>query len=95
MDPEQPQISPIVIVALLRRIFSSPDALRVCDSDMDIYETIQYLELLEKQRTRRIKALERRGGSVGAEFIKTSNNTFARYKFALTGIKYWVYPLFI
>ena len=59
---------------------------------MYIHETIEYLELLEKQRTRRIIALERRGGSIGAEFIKTSQSVFARYTFALTGLKYWVCP---
>lgn len=57
---------------------------------MYIHETIDYLELLEKQRMKRIKALERRGGTVGAEFIKTSNNALARYNFAVIGIKYWV-----
>jgi hypothetical protein len=57
---------------------------------MYIHETIEYLELLEKQRTKRIKALERRGGSMGAEFIKTSPSVYARYIFALIGLKYWV-----
>jgi hypothetical protein len=57
---------------------------------MYIYETLEYLELLEKQRTRRIKALERRGGSIGADFIKTSPGVYTRYIFALTGLKYWV-----
>lgn len=80
--------TPIVIVALLKRIFSIPSSLKACDPDMCVHETIEYLELLEKQRTKRIKALERR--SIGAEFIKTSPSVYARYIFALTGVKYWV-----
>jgi hypothetical protein len=57
---------------------------------MCVEKTIEYLEDVEKLRTKRIKALEKRGGPLVAEFLKTSNNMHTRYKYALTGIKYWV-----
>jgi hypothetical protein len=89
---DQPQHSPIVLVHLLKRIFSAPDAFRACNVDYGIHVTIEYLELLEKQRIRRINALEKRGGPVVAQYLKASSSMQARYNFALSGVKFWVHP---
>ena|SRR5437762_2382347 len=87
-DPEHSQIPPIVIAALLRRIFSIPNPLCACDSDMYIHDTLAYLELLEQHRAKRVKVLERREGSIAAEFIKTSHNVHTNVTFVVTDLKY-------
>ena len=90
--PDQPQIPPTLIIALLRRIISHQnDPAKVCGADTDILETIDYLDLLEQQRTKRIKALENRGGPLVADFLKTATVAQNRYNFALVGIKMWVH----
>jgi len=90
-NPDQPQIPPTLIIALLRRIISHQnDPAKVCGADMDILETIEYLELLEHHRTKRIKALENRGGPLVADFLRTAGVAQNRYNFALVGLKMWV-----
>ena len=88
----QPAVTPAVIVALLRRIFISPESLRACSPDMNIHETLHYLETLEKQRARRVKALERRGGAEAQKYMKLSRNALARYNYIVNGLKLWVPP---
>lgn len=88
--PDQPQIPPTVLIALLHRIFSHPNSKDICDVDHGILETIDYLELLETQRLKRMKALEKRGGTLVSDLLKTSAITLSRYNFSLICIKYWV-----
>ena len=90
LAPDQPQIPPIALIALLQRIVSSPDSIKACDPDADIYTTLEYLELLEAQRLKRIKAIATRGSSLTAEVTRTSKVAQSRYAFALTSLKYWV-----
>jgi len=90
-NPDQPQIPPTLIIALLRRIISHQnDPAKVCGADMDILDTIKYLELLEHHRTKRIKALENRGGPLVVDFLRTATTAQNRYNFALVGLKLWV-----
>jgi hypothetical protein len=88
--PDQPPLSPIVLIALLKRIFEHSDSLNVCTADSDIDTTIYYLEHLEKLRQKRIKALEKRGGQIVAVFLKNSKSIESRFNFVLHGIKIWV-----
>ena len=90
--PDQPPLPPIVLIALLHRIFSPPNGKEVCDIDNGILDTIDYLEILETQRLKRMKALERRGGDLVGDLLKTSGITVSRYNFSLICIKYWVWP---
>jgi hypothetical protein len=89
--PDQPSFPPIVLIALLRRIFSHPSEKRVCDVDNGILETIEYLEILESLRLKRMKALERKGGALVDDLLKTSGITLSRYNFSFICIKYWVW----
>jgi hypothetical protein len=92
-NPDQPPLPPTLLIALLKRIFSHPKSLEACSIDHDIHETIEYLELVETHRLKRIKALEKRGGPIIAEFIKTSGASQSRFNYALIGLKYWVFPV--
>lgn len=87
---DQPSFPPIVLIALLHRIFSHPNAKDICDVDNGILDTIEYLETLETQRLKRMKALEKRGGALVGDLLKTSEITLSRYNFSLICIKYWV-----
>lgn len=91
----QPPLPPTLLIGLLRHIFSHPQALKACDGGMGITETIEYLEQLEAERVKRIKALERRGAPLGAEFVNSSPTIHKRYDFVLTGIKLWVRCLLV
>lgn len=91
--PDQPPLSPIVLIALLKRIFSIPNSLELCSPDEDIDTTIYYLEYLEKLRKKRIKALQKIGGQRVALFLKNADSIEQRYTFALQGIKIWVHCL--
>ena len=90
LKDQQPPLTPPVIIALLRRIFSSPESLRACSPDMNIHETLDYLETLEKHRAKRVKALERRGGLEAQKYLKLSRNAPARYGYVVNGLKVWV-----
>ena len=87
---DQPPIPSIALIALLKLIFANSDGSSACDVDHDILETIEYLEVLESQRVKRLKALEKRGGPLVADFIKTAATAQSRFNFALIGVKYWV-----
>jgi hypothetical protein len=93
LKEDQPHLPPTLVIALLRRIFSPSSSLLSCYEDMGIDETIDYLGLVEQQRIKRIKALEKRGGPIIADFIRTANPSQSRFNFALIGIKYWVSSL--
>ena len=87
--PDQPPLSPIVLIALLRRVFDSPNSLNACTVDQDVDQTIYYFEQLEKLRKKRVKALQKRGGQMVAVFLKNAQSTENRFNFALQGIKIW------
>jgi len=93
LGPDQPQIPAPVLIALLKRIFSSPNSVRACEIDHNIELSIEYLEQIERQRAKRIKALEKRGVPNLKQFTDLSEPTLRRYKYGLTGIKYWVCPV--
>jgi hypothetical protein len=88
--PDQPLLSPVVIICLLKRIFGSPDSLLTCSPDEDVDTTIYYFGFLESLRKKRIKALEMRRGQVAVAFVKTAPTNLNRYNFAMQGIKLWV-----
>lgn len=88
--PDQPPLSPIVLIALLRRVFDNPNSLDACTVDQDVDQTIYYFEQLEKLRKKRVKALQKRGGQMVAVFLKNAQSTENRFNFALQGIKIWV-----
>ena len=83
-----------MLIALLTRIFSVPNSVRVCDVDLNVELSIEYLAQIERQRCKRIKALEKRGGQKVKQFTDTSETTYKRYNYALQGIRYWVRLLF-
>jgi len=90
LKEQQPLLTAPVIIALLRRIFSSPESVRACSPDMNIHETLDYLETLDKHRAKRVKALERRGGLEAQKYLKLSRNAPDRYKYIVNGLKLWV-----
>jgi hypothetical protein len=91
-EGKEPSLSPPILIALLRRIFDSDDSLQACSPDMNIHETLYYLESLETQRSKRIKALEQRGGAEATKYIKLSRNAIGRYGYVTHGLKLWVTP---
>lgn len=88
--PDQPPIPPLLVIALLKHVFAHSDGSSACDFDHAILDTIEYLELLETQRLKRVKALEKRGGPLVTEYIRTSVTAKSRFNFVLIGVKYWV-----
>jgi len=58
---------------------------------MNIRETLYYLDVLERKRAKRIKALERRDASdEAAKYIKLARNAVSRYGYVTHGLKLWV-----
>jgi hypothetical protein len=90
-ESHQPSLTPPILIALLRRIFDSDNSLQACSPDMHIDETLYYLQALEDQRAKRIKALESRGGAEATKCIKLSRNAIGRYGYITHGLKLWVH----
>jgi hypothetical protein len=90
-EGHQPALTPHILIALLRRIFDSDNSLQACSPDMHISETLEFLEMLETQRAKRIKALESRGGAEATKYIKLSRNAVGRYGYITHGLKLWVH----
>jgi hypothetical protein len=90
LSPDQPQLPPLLLIALLRRVFSNTEAAEVCNIDNEVSETIDYLEQLEKRRLKRIAALKKRGGQQETDFMKTADKVAGRYAYGLHGVKTWV-----
>lgn len=68
--------------------------MRACEVDHSVELSIEYLEQIERQRAKRIKALEKRGVPNIKQYTDLSEPSIRRYKYGLTGIRFWVYPRF-